>query len=304
MTWILIIVSVYLLFAIASLVDRYLLAGPLPSPGAYAFFVGAGGSLAFLLIPFGFLSIPAPAQIALSLFSGAIWVLAIFFLYKAVHKSEVTRASPAIGALIPIFTLLFIFIFQPQDIDLGLRFLIPFSLSVIGSLVIAFNKELFFANLVWFSLSAFLFSAGFVTMKSVYSCQPFLSGFIWMRIGGVLAALFFLLFAKVRNDIFKKEPLAQKRVSLPLIGGQLCGGIAFLLQNYAVSLAKIEEIPLINALEGLRYVFLFLFVIILNRINPKLVKEEMSGPLLLQKAAAVILICAGLFVLAFSPFKI
>ncbi len=300
MTWILIIVLAYLLFAVASLVDRYLLAGPLPSPGAYAFFVGAGGGLALLLVPFGFLSIPSPGQIIFNLFSGAVWVLAILLSYVAVHKSEVTRASPAIGALIPIFTLLLIFVFLPQEIEIGLIFLISFSFSVIGSLLIAFDKKLFFTNLLWFSLSAFLFSVGFITMKSIYSHQPFLSGFIWMRIGGVIAAGTFLVFPKVRKEVFREKSVTQKKVSLPLIGGQICGGVAFLLQNYAVSVVRAGQIPLINALEGLRYVFLFFFVILLNKINPELVKEKMAGRLLLQKAVAVILICTSLFVLAFS----
>ncbi len=298
MAWILIIVLAYLLFAVASLADRYLLAGPLPSPGAYAFFVGAGGALALLLVPFGFLAVPTPEQIAFNLFSGAVWVLAILLLYTAVHKSEVTRAAPAIGALIPIFTLGLILVFQPQDIELGLIFFISFSFSVIGSLLIAFDKELFFANLLWFSLSALLFGIGFLTMKSVYSSQPFLSGFIWMRIGGAITAAFFLFSPKVRNELFRKKSVTQKKVSLPLIAGQLCGGAAFLLQNYAVSIARVGQIPLINALEGLRYVFLLSFVIMLNRINPGLVKEKMSGRVLFQKAAAIILISIGLFVLA------
>ncbi len=70
------------------------------------------------------------------------------------------------------------------------------------------------------------------------------------------------------------------------------------LQYYAVFLAKAGQVPLINALEGTRYVFLLFFVSILGYWKPQILKEEVSKDVILQKIVAIILIGGGLAFLA------
>ena len=110
MAWFLIIILAYFFLAIASLVDRYLLAGPLSNPGAYTFFVGLLGGLSLIFTPFGFY-VPDLSQIALSLLAGAVWILALFLFYLAISKSEVSRVAPAIGGFLPLFTFFISFVF-------------------------------------------------------------------------------------------------------------------------------------------------------------------------------------------------
>ena len=49
--WIFLALISYLVLAVASLVDKYLLFGPLQNPKTYVFYVGMLGGVIFLLIP-------------------------------------------------------------------------------------------------------------------------------------------------------------------------------------------------------------------------------------------------------------
>ncbi len=119
-----------------------------------------------------------------------------------------------------------------------------------------------------------------------------------MRIGGVLIGLSFLAFSEVRQTVFDFRPKRKKEAILPFFLGQIIGGGAFVLQNYSVALAKINQIPLINALEGVRYVFLLFFIFLISRRFPKLLKEETTTLSLRQKILGILLISAGLSLLA------
>jgi hypothetical protein len=56
--------------------------------------------------------------------------------------------------------------------------------------------------------------------------------------------------------------------------------------------------PFINALQGVQYVFLLIFAIILSFKLPKILKEEISREIIFQKVAAILLIGAGLILIA------
>ncbi len=110
MSWLLVTISAYFLFAIVALVDKYLLGGLMPSPKVYAFYVAALGILALVLIPFGFL-IPAPFQIFLALLAGIFHILAIFTYFSGLQYFETSRIVPAIGGLLPLFVFGLTYIF-------------------------------------------------------------------------------------------------------------------------------------------------------------------------------------------------
>jgi hypothetical protein len=57
--WLPLTVIAYAFFAVSSLVDRHLLAGPLPKALVYAFYVGIGGGFAVFWCHLGFLCRPS-----------------------------------------------------------------------------------------------------------------------------------------------------------------------------------------------------------------------------------------------------
>lgn len=296
--WLITTIFAYFFLAAGSLFDRLLLTKKRLSPYSYAFTVGALGGFAVLLVPFGLSRLSLPGLL-LSLSAGAVWIAALFALYSAISKSEVTRVVPAIGAFLPFFTFLLSFLVFPEKMEFQLYYIFVLALLSAGGFLISWKKEggVDVGRAVF---AAFLFGLGFLLMKGAYQKQTFLSAFIWMRIGGFIAALLLLLFRKTRDDVFRKHNIVKQKTPLFLIIGQLVSGAGFLLQNYAVSEASIAQLPLINALEGTRYVFLIIFVFLLEKARPGILIETMSGRGLLQKITAILLICAGLILLSFQ----
>lgn len=300
MLWLIICILSYFLFSIAATVDKHLLVGGITNPKVYAFYVGTLGILVLILIPFVGFSIPNLFQVALGVTSGMIYTFASFCLYSAMRHFEVSRVIPAIGGLVPLFSLGLIYLLSGgKEVFLPEEFLI-FILLVLGSVLINFDKGKFLnlKSLKLIVLAAFLFSFSFILAKYVYSAQPFWSGFIWMRIGGFIAAIFFLFSIEVRKELFQNRVTFRKNTAALFLSNQAIGAGAFVLLNWSISLAPLIYLTIINALAGIEYVFLFIFTVFLSLKFPKILKEEISRGIILQKITAILLIGTGLVLLA------
>ncbi len=307
MSWLIVAILAYLIFAIVYLIDKYLLGGPIPSPKVYAFYVGTLGILVLILAPFVGFYIPEIKQIILSLIAGAIFIYALFWFYKALQKYEASRVVPAIGGLVPFFTFGLFYIFSKGKEILTFQEIIAFFLLVLGSIFIVLEKEklITLGSLRISALAAFLLSLSFVLTKYVYLTQPFWSGFIWMRVGGFLIGLCFFFFVKdVREEIFKKKVSLKKKTMGIFISNQAAGAGANILQSWAIFLTPaIVYVAIINALQGIQYVFLLIFTVLLSLTQPLWakgagLKEETSKKILSQKIFAILLIGTGLTLLA------
>src|SRR6056297_2239607 len=145
MTWLIAIIIAYLLLAVVSLIDRYLLAGK-PDPKVYAFYVGLLSVLLVLVIPFIDFYIPSLFLAGLSLLAGATLIIALFSLYTALEKFEASRIITATGGLIPIFSFVLVWAFPGGEKVLSLSILISFLLLVLGSVVITCRKGTLFGE--------------------------------------------------------------------------------------------------------------------------------------------------------------
>lgn len=340
MLWLIATIFSYFLFSLTPLGDKYLLKGPLPNPKIYSFYVGMLGILALALIPFGF-TIPSLIQLLFSFFAGALAILFLVVYFSALQKFEPSRIIPAMGGILPLFTFGLVYIIQryaalPQVSSLFLSAnkqilnstgLVAFFLLILGSVVISIEKEKL-VTFKSFQVSVILAALGSLSLlaaKIVYLYQPFLTGFILMRIGGVLAVLFFLFSKGIRREIFKAtEPFwkktaaflfQKKRSSLSISNNlhlqeksyktvvlfflvQTIGAGATILQQWAIFLAPLSYLAIINALQGVQYVFLFIFATLLSLKFPKILKERISNKILYQKLLAILFISAGLIILA------
>ena len=145
-------------------------------------------------------------------------------------------------------------------------------------------------------LSALTYALFFVGSKFAYIEQEFLSAFLWTRLGAALFASFFLFSRKARQEIIKllsRKPGNSKK-QLLLIFNQSLGAIGFILQNYAIFLGPVA---LVNALQGVQYVWIIILSTLISVFAPKILKEDLSKNILLQKVLAVILISIGLYIL-------
>jgi drug/metabolite transporter (DMT)-like permease len=306
MTWFLAAILAYFFLAIVSLFDRYFLVGPIPEPKVYAFWVGILSFLgAFLLIPFG-IHLPAKNLILIGLIAGFIRIFATLFLYKGIRRGEVSRTVPAINGFLPIFTFLIFFLFLPSAESLNLFHIIAFVLLVGGSVLISLKKISFdfsdfslsarLKNLKYPAIGAFLFSLNFFLTKNIFLKTDFLSGLFPMLMGVGLGAASFFISPGFRKSFM--VPKISFKLSGLIVLAQIFGALAVFLQFYSIFLGKPSQVPLINALEGTRDVFLLLFVFILSRWRPNLLKEKMAGAVGFQKTLSVLFIAGGLAILA------
>ena len=111
-------------------------------------------------------------------------------------------------------------------------------------------------------LSASLFlGASNVLSKIVFEASNFITGFFWIKIGGVLLALFFLIFKKYRQEILNSNQRSLVRHYFLYLSNRAYAGIGSLFVNLAISLSY--HPALVDATQSLKYVVIFLFALIL-----------------------------------------
>ena len=313
MIWLIATISSYLILALVFLVDKYLISGAILSPKLYAFYVGMLGVLALVLAPFINFYIPDYWQIFLSFLAGLSFVYALFWFYKLLSLFETSRAVPAIGGFLPIFSFLLVFLTSWGKETLQFREFSAFISLILGTILITYKKKAFEKReinlklLSFSAVAALLWALHFVLAKYVYLGQGFLNGFLWIRIGGGVSAFsFFLLSKELRRDVFKLRRLegapllGSSKTAGIFISNQLLGVTAHILQNWAISLVPIIYISLITALQGVQYLFLLIFGAIISLKFPQILKEEVSAKIIFQKMIAILFIGGGLVLLAFQ----
>lgn len=327
--WLGLAISAYLCFGLVNFLDKYLIGGPLQDYKIYSFYMGIMSIFALFLIPIGFLVsvgilsplkviipdfskiflIPSVFQIVLSLAAGATFLFALATLYRGIQHYEVSRITPAVGGLSPLFTLGLTYLFTSlplksefiQSETLGLKGYLALIFLTLGSVIITLRRKKIssLGSLKISGLSGFLFALAFILIKVVYSYQPFWSGFIWIKIGSFLTALLFLSSSKVREEIIHKRRLFQAKVAGVFLAAKVSGAAGTLLRNGAIFLAPVLFLPIIHALAGIQYVFLIILATLLFFKFPKILQEEVSPSVLTQKIIAILLIGVGLYFLAF-----
>lgn len=299
MLWLVVTILAYFFLAVAAFGDKFLLTGHISSPKVYSFYVGILSIFVVVLIPFGFF-FPSVLQVLLAFLCGAIFLLGLYIYYSLVKEFEISRIAPAVGGLVPVLTFLFVYIFLKGTINISLREAFSFLLLISGSVLITSEKlKNIFGKTFIFSLgAAFYFSLYFVLSKIVYTNISFINGFIWIRLGGVLAALFFLFSKEVRAQIsFKPQQGGNIKTMGLFIGNQAGGSIGSVLQSWAVALAPLVFVAFINALQGIQYAFLFLFTLLFSVKFPNIFKEEISKKIVIQKTISILIIGVGLLLL-------
>lgn len=301
MNWLLIVIIAHFFSAGIFVIDKYLLKRGFPNPLSYAFWTGLFSVFVLILAPFGF-SIPEASQIVIALAAGIIWLLAIIIFYTALAKGETSRVVPTIGGLIPLFTLGLSFIFLGER--LSVKELIAFCLLVSGGIILSllvtktrifFKKRKIRLTKTFISVlgAALVFAIYFVMTKFVFLHQNFINGLIWIRLGAVLGALFLLIPSSFRQMIFKKGETVKTRTLGLFLSARGLGAVGGLLIYWAIFLGSVT---LVNALQGVQYLFLLFLAFILFRKIPSL-KEQFNKRVLTQKIFAIILICLGLVIL-------
>lgn len=312
MSWVLVAISAYLLLAVANLLDKFLVDNVLKNSQAYAFIACVLGLVVFIVAPW-FLVWPGWILFFYNIICGVIFAVALWLLYEALRRGEASRILVFIGGTTPVFSIILSILFFKEKFTsnqwLGIGALLvgvfliaflPLSRSYLARIfhrlhLLPETKQR--RGLLIALFSALAYSLYFISTKYAYTAQPFVSAFIWVRLGAALFVLLFLIKRENRQAIlanFKKS--SPKGNKFLVISNQVLGSVGFILQNYAVFLGTVA---LVNALQGVQYAFLLLISAGLAIMSPKLLKENFSWRIIIQKSAAVIIIGVGLYFITF-----
>ncbi len=285
----------YFLNSVVSLTDKFFLTQrATTNPVVYTFYVGILSIFALILAPFG-LKWFGLNQFLTALLAGALFLTALFYLFRALDVNEASRVFPIVGGLTPILILVLSFIFLNER--LILKQIFAFFLLVSGGALITLKpsvKGVLIKGIRFIGLAILFGAASLVLTKYVFINQGFISGFIWTRIGIFLTALLFLIPERWREAIIMGGKESKGGLSLFLVSNKALAGFASLFINFAVSQGSVS---LVNALSGMQYAFLFVLAILLSKKFPFILKEKISGVIIGQKISAILLIGAGLFIL-------
>lgn len=304
--WIFASIAAYFFQSIVSLFDKFLLKQLIPKPAVYAFYVSAlsvVGVLFFIFDP----RVPSAPVLIAGLLAGAIYVYALIAYYSALREGEASRVVPLLGGMISVFTFLLAWIFLGERLNQSQIF--AFVAIVAGGYLLASEHAISHAItplhtpasrriLFLIALGALLFASANVLVKFAYTFHTFSGGFALRALGTFLGGLTLLVIAKTRTQIFESFRAPDRtKGGLIFLAGQAIAATSFVVLNYAFS---IGSVTLISALAGVQYVFIFLFTIFLSLLFPKIIKENTSFPVLIQKSAGISLIIAGVFLLFFN----
>lgn len=297
MNWIIFAVLAYLGLALTNIFDKLLLKDYIPRPSLYAAYVGFLGFYGWFLVPFGFSPDNLTFSAALSgVLSGLAFVFALFFVYWSIQHDEVSRIAGLTGSFSAVLIWLLANWLGMESF--GRLEILALSLLISGGILMSFRRGDFnFSVKILFlgALASLFFAFSWILIKITYSETGFLNGYILGRSGEFLAGLLFLAVPSVRRDIFSHLKTVTKKAVAIFLGNKILAAGSFLALNYAVFLGSVS---LIQALQGLQYVFILILASAISFKTPQILKEEINFSAIFQKGLAVLMIGAGIILLA------
>ena len=295
--WLLVTILAYLFFGLASLGDKLVLAGR-PKPNSYTFYVGVFGIFVILFIPFIKFSFPEEPALNWIILDAMVRILGMYSMYVALEKFDVSKVIATIGATQPIFIFVLSWIFWGGQ-TMPFMDILAFIILLTGSIIISIGKNIKATeNYLKITIfSSLMFSLDYIFAKSVFLSMPFLQGVVWTGIFIFLFVFVFILTKKSRKEIFAKKIVLNKTTEKSFLLAQASGGVANFLQSFAIYLAPVAFLAIVNSLRGIQYALLFIMTLFLTYFYPKILKEEISRKIIFQKTISIILIAIGLVIL-------
>ncbi|MEX1997725.1 MAG: hypothetical protein WEA04_03595 [Candidatus Andersenbacteria bacterium] len=300
MIWLFLALGAHLGNALVLIVDKSLLSGKsvVAQPLRYTFYsaVITGGVIVFL----PFVSLPWSSFIlGWALVAGGARIVALWLFFTALKATEATRVVPLTGSAVALFTVI-IAMGALGEIVRTQQFLAIVLLLAGGALLsLRFgHSQPLPGSVKGLTLGAGLFFAfHFVIVKYLYDAtEAFLPVFIYSRLIEAAVALIVLgpLVLRFRSSsrvVSSPKTRASFLAPVIFVSNKVLAGSAFLLQHYAISLGSVA---IVNALQGMQYIFLLILAAAISYWLPGLWREELGRVALMQKFAGILCVAAGL----------
>lgn len=287
MFWLYLALLAYFINAIVFIIDKYLLAAPIPKYHAYAFGVSILSLFSFFLVPFG-VSWYGIGYFFVALTSGASFFAGISFFYKAIKESDVSLAATQTGTLGAVFTYIFSILILKES--LSFTSLFAFLFLICGMFLLGkVQKHVFMTAL----LSGIFFGLSYVLLKLTFNSSDFINGLFWTRLGFVCTAFMTLSSKNVREEIKFSYHKAHRRSKWLFVLNKFIAGVGFVILYFSI---RLGDVSLVNALLGIQFMFTLLLAIMLKDKLPG-INENLSKSVLVPKLAGISSVLVGLIIL-------
>jgi len=281
MSWILLAAIGQFINAIVALLDKYIVSDKniLPKPFVYSFYscLLTGGWIlifAFGLIPAlqkvgvpSLLEVKTPTLtvVALSFLAAYTFFIALVSMFNALKYSNPAEAMPVIGAISALSTFGLSYLFLNTNLSTTSIFGILFLIS--GTFLV--TKSLPKKSIILYVIhSGLFFAMHYITMKGLFLETGFANGFFWSRIGFILFSLSLLLVPVYFNKIKSQTETATKRTGIIIFVNKILAGVATFVLLKATDMG---EVSVVQALDGLRYIFITVIMITFYKYLPNTV---------------------------------
>jgi uncharacterized membrane protein len=283
----------YFLQTVTDVMDKFLISKRKIEPVNYTFYTVVTGLVLLIAWPW-FFARESPGYILLAMLSGAVFSLAMYVFYVALQDGEVSRVVPFVYGLVPLFDIVFGLI--DHKAFLTVTEIAALCLLIPGALLMGHKKGQYLTKHVGLKvLAAMLLSLYYVLWFAASHGQPVINNLMWNRVGAAIVLLPLLFFTAPRRKILHAEKVEDKgHTAFLFIFKQLLGGATFVFLSY---LLAIGPVSVINALQGFRYVFLFLIALFLSKKGRHILDEDVNGQAVKEKVLAIILIFVGTLIL-------
>lgn len=312
MSWIFLATAGQFLNAVVAILDKYIVSDEnvLPRPFVYAFysclltgfwlvifFVAFIPGLAELGVPsFANLTAPSIIVVALSFLAAYTFFMALVYMYDALKRADASNVMPVIGSVSAVSSFGMSMLFL--EVSHSTNFLLGVVLLAVGTLLVA--QTLPKRDTVLQVLhSGIFFALHWVTMRALFDETGFDDGFFWSRVAFVLFALSLLLVPAYLAKIRKQTQSTSKRAGAIVLFNKVLAGIAaFLLLQATASGENAAVVSVVQALDGLKFVFILLISLLLAQFLPDTAVEHDNRPkVVFRRFCYVVIILVGYFML-------
>ncbi len=291
----------YTALALVGILDKFILSSEKVKPIVFVFYSTVFAVPVLLAAPFG-VRLLSMTSWPLAVIGGVSYSCALYTMYKGYQESEVSHVGPLIGAAIPFFVLLLSSVFLEEQVHT--RQVVAIAVLIAGCLVISFEQSKlhngWHRGMLWGIASGLFYSFFFVIAKYLYTTVGFFSGFVWLWGSMGVSGLLLLLSRTARGYIFgashhtpkiEKKPMRTRHALLFIIGDKVLSVVGVVFIQLAIAMGSVS---VVNAMVGLQYALLIVFVALLSKFVPRFFREEYAAGEALQESVAVVLIIIGL----------
>lgn len=308
MTWLFLATGAQFLNAVVAILDKHIVTDEkvLPRPFVYAFYsclITGFWIVVYLfgLIPglsevgfphFSNVESPSIEVVGMSFLAAYTFFMALVSMYDALKHADASDVMPVIGAIsaVSAFGMSYLFL----DVTLSHNFIWGIALLVCGTALV--SQVRLTPNIALHTIhSGLFFALHYFAMKGLFLSTSFDDGFFWSRIAFVLFALSQLLVPVYYQKIKEQTKATSRKTGFLVVTNKVIAGIAAFLLLKATDLG---DVTVVQALDGLKYVFIILIGLFIGRFIPETAGEnEFDAATVIRKALYVAIISIGFVIL-------